>query len=80
MDSLPVGEFKSQFADILSQVRLGKRYLVTYGKKKEKIAVVIPYDTYQLENQPRKLGLMQQKGSIKIHEDFKISDDELLSS
>jgi len=80
MDTLPVGEFKSQFADILSQVRLGKRYLVTYGKKKEKIAVVIPYDTYQLENQPRELGLMKHKGSVKIHEDFKISDDELLSS
>lgn len=79
MDTLPVGEFKSQFANILSQVRLGKCYLVTYGKKKEKVAVVLPYDTYQSENQPRNLGLLQHKGNVKIQRDFKISDDELLS-
>ncbi|MDP4010670.1 MAG: hypothetical protein Q8P72_00395 [Candidatus Roizmanbacteria bacterium] len=78
MDSLPVGEFKSQFADILSQVRLGKRYLVTYGKKKEKVAVVIPYDCYISNKKPFKLGLLESKGDVVFHEDFEISDEELL--
>ena len=80
MDSLPVGEFKSQFADILSQVRLGKRYLVTYGKKKEKIAVLVPYNSYQSTKEPFKLGLLKNKGELVIHDDFEMTDEEFLNS
>ncbi|MDA1316531.1 MAG: hypothetical protein O3B87_00725 [bacterium] len=78
MDTLPVGEFKSQFADILSHIRLGKGYIVTYGKKKEKVAVVIPYDRYISHKKPYKLGLLESKGEVIFHEDFKMSDEELL--
>jgi len=77
MRILPVGEFKSQFAKILQSVKQGEEFVISYGKKKENIAVIIPYKEYKERNRI-KLGLLANKGTYKINDDFKMTAEELL--
>jgi len=39
--------------------------------------VIIPYSRYVMKN-PRKLGLLSDKGKFKIKKGFKMSEEELL--
>ena len=77
MKTLQVGKFKSKFSEILKDVSQGEDVAVTYGKKKEKIAVLVSFDKYKKKNK-RKLGLLKNKASFKINDDFEINDNELL--
>ena len=77
MQTLTVGEFKSKFSEIIGQVRKGESVGVTYGKKKEKIAVLIPFKKKLAK---RKLGIWEGKASFKLSKDFKMTDEELLNS
>ena len=75
MKSFPVGEFKTHFSEIIEQVRLGEEIVITYGKKKENVAVLIPYSAYKTRK--IQLGLLQDK-TLKIHDDFEMTEEELL--
>jgi len=78
MNLLTVGEFKAQFSDCLKTVLAGKPVGITYGKKKEPIAVLTPYKKFKTKN--RKLGILKGKGSFKILPGFKMTDEEFLNS
>lgn len=78
MITLNVGEFKSSFSEVLDIIRHGKEVVVSFGKKKEKIAVLVPFNKYK-DKQKRKLGILKNTASFNTKEDFKISDEELLS-
>ena len=75
MKTFPVGEFKTHFSEIIDQVRSGEEIIITYGKKKENIAVLIPYASYKTKK--IRLGLLQEK-TLTIHDDFAMSEEELL--
>jgi len=72
-----VGEFKALFSEIMEQVRAGEEIIISYGKKKENVAVLIPYAAYKTKR--IRLGLLQDK-TLKIHADFKMNEEELLIS
>ncbi|HIJ82074.1 MAG TPA: type II toxin-antitoxin system Phd/YefM family antitoxin [Desulfuromonadales bacterium] len=78
MQTMTVGHFKSHFSQVLDFVKHGEDVVISYGKKKEKIAVLVPYDRYEGKPQ-RILGLLVDKATFAIPADFKIYDDELLS-
>lgn len=79
MDSIGVGELKSDFSNILHKIQnSGKKYIIEYGKKHKKIAMIIPYDKRLEEQENRSFGLLQGKGSFVMHDDFSMSDEELL--
>ena len=77
MKTLPVGELKTHFSEVLSDVKAGEEIVITYGKKKENIAVIIPYAEYQKKNSIR-LGLLKDK-KMAIHRDFEMSEDDLIN-
>jgi prevent-host-death family protein len=79
METMTVGHFKANFSEVLEKVKHGEDIIISYGKKKEKIAVLVPFDRYE-DKAPRVLGLLAGKASFSISPGFKISDDELLSS
>jgi hypothetical protein len=79
MITLQVGELKSSFSKVLGYLRKGEEAAISFGKKKEKIAVIVPYSKYR-KGIHRKLGLLEKKASYKIQGDFKISDEDLLDS
>jgi antitoxin (DNA-binding transcriptional repressor) of toxin-antitoxin stability system len=45
MRTLSLAEAKTHFSAILKDVGLGNEVAISYGKKKETIAVIIPYET-----------------------------------
>ncbi len=79
MKTLPVGEFKSHFSEVLESVKNGEEIAISYGRRKEKIAVIIPYTTYS-KNTTRNLGILEKKAAFKVSDDFKMTDNEFLNS
>lgn len=79
MQSYTVGEFKSRFSEILEKVKRGEEIIISYGKKKEHVAVILPYKKYSNASK-RPLGLLKDKARCVIHEDFSMDDEELLAS
>ncbi|KTD25548.1 MULTISPECIES: type II toxin-antitoxin system Phd/YefM family antitoxin [Legionella] len=78
MKSVQVGVFKAEFSEILQKVKEGESFIIEYGKNHKKVAVLIPYQE-SLEQQPRRtFGYLKNRGSFKMHEDFKMTDEELL--
>ncbi|OGU18179.1 MAG: prevent-host-death protein [Geobacteraceae bacterium GWC2_53_11] len=78
MQTMTVGHFKSHFSQVLDFVQHGEDVVISFGKKKEKIAVLVPYDRYAGKPQ-RILGLLAEKASFSVPADFKVSDEEFLS-
>ena len=77
MKTLPVGEFKTHFSEVLDEVKTGAEIIITYGRKKENIAVIIPYENFKKRNKIT-LGLLQNK-QMKINDDFEMTSEELLN-
>lgn len=78
MRTMTVSEFKAHFSEVLDLVQGGEDVIISYGKKKEKIAVLVPFANYP--GKPRRiLGLLAGKATFSIADDFKITDDELLT-
>ena len=75
MKTLAVGELKTHFSEVIEQVRAGEEIIITYGKKKENVAVLIPYSAYKTKS--IKLGSLADK-KMKIHDDFKMTEEEFL--
>ncbi len=75
MQTLTVGEFKANFSEVLRNVQNGQEVVISYGKKKEKIAVLMPYDHVK-PKVDRPLGLLQGKASFNIRAGFKMTTDE----
>lgn len=75
MKTFPVGKFKTHFSEIIEQVRSGEEIIITYGKKKENVAVLIPYAAYKTRK--IRLGLLQHK-TLKINDDFEMTEEALL--
>jgi len=79
MQTMTVGELKAHFSEALEKVRKGEQIAISYGKKHEKVAVLIPYSRYG-QQQKRKLGVLKGRASCIIAKDFKITDEDLLLS
>jgi prevent-host-death family protein len=79
MQTISVGELKARFSEVLERVRKGEEITISYGKKRKKVAVLLPYDRYS-PKQERKLGLLKDRGTCVIHKDFKLTDEEMLTT
>jgi prevent-host-death family protein len=77
MQIMTVGEVKAHFSEVLDMVQKGEDVVISFGKKKEKIAVLVPFSHYQGKPQ-RKLGLLEGKASFSLGDDFSITDNDLL--
>lgn len=79
MRTLTIGELKTHFSEVLEQVKQGETVVISYGRKKEKVAALIPYR--QLGSaKPRPLGLLEGHAQCHILNNFSLSDEELLES
>ena len=78
MKTVQSGELKNNFAHFLEKVIKGEIFVVSYGRKKKKVAVLGPYDPGKRTK--RKLGILEGKISIKMNEDWEINDAEFLNS
>jgi len=77
MKTLPVGELKAQFSEVLEKVKHGESYGIIYGRKKKPIAMIVPYDDKKNKKE-RTIGILDGKVTIKILDKFKMTEEELL--
>ena len=79
MQSIQVGQLKTDFSAILQEIQEnGEQYIIEYGKKHKKVAMIIPYDKRLEESAQRNFGLLEEKGSFYMKKDFSMTDEELL--
>lgn len=78
MKTIQVGDLKTHFSEILNQVKKGNEIIISYGRKKEKVAKIIPYRSNN-DKIPRKLGILKGKASCKIKKDFEMTAKEFLN-
>jgi len=77
MKTLPVGELKAQFSEVLELVKQGESFGILYGKKKKPIAMIVPYIDKK-SNKEREIGYLEGKVTIKFSADFSMTEEELL--
>ncbi len=78
MKTLPVGELKAQFSEVLERVGRGEKIGILYGKKKKPIAMIVPYPETE-EKKERKIGVLDHQYEICFSDDFKMTEEELLN-
>ncbi len=76
MQTVTVGNFKASFSQILDQIRGGESITIAYGRRKQAVAVMVPYQQYMQAK--RKLGMLQAYGSVEIGKEFKMTDQDLI--
>jgi antitoxin (DNA-binding transcriptional repressor) of toxin-antitoxin stability system len=73
MKTLTVAEIKARFSDVLICVKNGENVKILYGKSKKPVAMIVP-----IENNPRKIGILDGKARFKINGSGKITEQEFL--
>lgn len=84
MKALTHNEVIDNILKILEMVQSGEEIVIKNVNTQENVAVIVPYKKYQRKDkskkkQERMLGILKGKASYKIKEDFKITDEELLT-
>ena len=79
MKTVQSAKAKSHFSSVLKDVEAGNEVTITYGKKNQAIAVIIPYEKWK-KNQKRQLGTLEGKMSVHFADDFAMTDEELINS
>ncbi|MCE7065920.1 type II toxin-antitoxin system Phd/YefM family antitoxin [Dyadobacter sp. CY326] len=70
---MSVGEFKTHFSQVLKEVEKGEKIGITFGRKKEIKAILVPNDK---QKEPRTLGILKGKGEFFMSEDFHITTED----
>jgi len=76
MRTIQVGQLKSEFSSILEKVQNdGEKYIIEYGRRHKKVALIIPYDKSIEEKEKRTFGLLA--GRFIVPENFNDANDEI---
>ena len=79
MKTLPVAEIRTRFSSLLKEVESGKEIGISFGKKKQTIAVIVPINEY-IKIKARKLGTLEGKATVSFSENWETTDEELIGS
>ena len=77
MKIMQIGELKTNFSQVLERVKKGEKIIISYGKSKTNVAVIVPYAEYKGTNAIR-LGVLKGKASYKFADDFEMTSEELM--
>jgi antitoxin (DNA-binding transcriptional repressor) of toxin-antitoxin stability system len=74
-----VGDLKAKFSSVMDAVRRGEEVGISFGRKKEQLAVIVPYHAY-VAGEKRRLGILKGTAKCVIRDDFSLTEDELAGS
>ena len=77
MKSMPVGEIKAQFSEILEKVLQGESFEIVYGKKRKPVARIVPINGSKPAKK-RKIGILEGKARVIFADDFKMTEEEFI--
>jgi prevent-host-death family protein len=79
MKTLPLAEVKTHLSSLLKEVETGSEIAISFGKKRETIAVIVPYKEYK-RSKRRRLGTLKGKMRVIFENDFSLTDKDLIKS
>lgn len=77
MKTYSVGDLKAHFSEVLDMVQEGEEIAISYGKKKEVIARIVPEKKID-KTKKRKLGALKGKATVTFMSDWEMTDEELI--
>lgn len=77
MQTIQVAQLKHELSSVLEMVKSGQEFVIEFGRKHQPIAVIVPYEQYKSET-PRTFGLLKNKATCVLKDDFEISDEALV--
>lgn len=81
MLSISSAKAKNEFSSVIKSVEQGEKFIIEYGRKHKKVAMIVPYDESLLEEKPlkpREFGIYKGKFDFQINGDWAMTDEELL--
>ena len=78
MEIMNVGEFKAHFSEVLKRVLAGEEIGISYGKRKEIVARLVPKSA--VKETKRKIGIFEGKGKVNFGADFTITEEEFIGA
>jgi antitoxin (DNA-binding transcriptional repressor) of toxin-antitoxin stability system len=80
MKTMTAAKLKAEFSSVVSELRKGHEIVITYGRKKEPLATIIPQSKLAKPDYSIELGVLKKQGWVYKLDDFEITDEELLSA
>ncbi|CAC9433683.1 hypothetical protein [uncultured Gammaproteobacteria bacterium] len=78
MPNISSAQAKNEFSSIISAVQQGEKFIIEYGRKHKKVAMIVPYEEEKFKLKPRKFDLYKGKIHVEFSEDWAMTDEELL--
>ena len=79
MKTLQSAQAKVHFSSVIRDVQAGNEVAIVFGKKKQTVAVIIPYEQWK-KSKKRELGTLKGIAAVQFAKDFFITDEELVNS
>ena len=80
MKTMTVSELKARFSEVLADMaKNGEPIAISYSRKKLTLAAIVPIAQLK-PKRDRVLGMMQGHARCIVHDDFAISDEQLLKA
>lgn len=79
MKTVPVAELRSNLSMLLKEVELGNEIGISFGRRRETIAVIVPIAEFK-KIKERRLGSLVGKLTVEFKDDWKMTDEEFLHS
>jgi antitoxin (DNA-binding transcriptional repressor) of toxin-antitoxin stability system len=79
MKTMTTAKFKAEFASVVAELKSGHEVVITYGRKKEPLATIVPQSKMSKPNYAIKLGDLRHKGWSYKTKDFEMTDEDLLA-
>jgi len=76
METMTVGDFKANFSEVLKKVLNGEEVAISYGKRKEIVARLVPGSGEK--KQKRKIGIFETNGKVVFNKNFSITEAEMV--
>ena len=77
MKTVSLSEAYKNFQNIMNDIASGKEFAIKNNENEEMFAVIIPYKIWN-QTQNRKLGTLQEKGTVIFEKDFYMIYDKLI--
>jgi antitoxin (DNA-binding transcriptional repressor) of toxin-antitoxin stability system len=68
METMTVGDFKANFSEVLKKVLNGEEVAISYGKRKEIVARLVPGSGEK--KQKIKIGIFETNGKVVFKKNF----------
>ena len=72
---MAVGELKTNFSEVLDNVRMRQKIGILYGRAKKPVAMIVPYP--EEKKRKRNIGILDGKAIITFKNDFEMTTEEL---